>query len=126
MIESLEIIIWGRNFTLPIEYDCYEGETVTEEQVKALQHFISHSEWIANSKSYVEDFCKDQVMEDDENSKKDNIFSYIKPECIFVKRDKGHPRVALMCKYRYDLEHGLAVVFSSGGNVTVGIQDIIL
>ena len=126
MIKSLEINIWGRSFSLPIEYDCYEGETVTKEQEKALKHFISHSEWIEKSKSCVEEFCKAQVIEDDENSKKDNIFSYIKPECILVKRDKEHPRIALMCKYRYDLEHGLAVVFSSNGNVTVGIQDIIL
>ena len=65
-------------------------------------------------------------MNDDENAKKDNIFSYIKPECLFVKRDKENPRIAMICKYRYDLEHGLAVVFSSDGEVTVGMQDIIL
>ena len=65
-------------------------------------------------------------MSDDENAKIDNIFSYIKPECLFVKRDKGNPKIAMMCKYRYDLEHGLAVVFSSDGEVTVGMQDIIL
>ena len=65
-------------------------------------------------------------MNDDENPIKDNIFSYIKPECLFVKRDKESSRIAMMCKYRYDLEHGLAVVFSSDGEVTVGMQDIIL
>lgn len=126
MIESLEINIWGREFTLPIEYDCYEDETVTTEQINALKQFTIHSEWIVNSKSYVEAFCKDQVMEDEENRKKENIFSYIKPKCIFVKRDNECPRIALMCKYRYDLEHGLAVVFSSKGEIIVGIQDIIL
>ncbi|MCM1054552.1 MAG: hypothetical protein NC394_03420 [Bacteroides sp.] len=126
MIESLEINIWGREFSLPIEYDCYEGETVTEEQINAVSHFSAHLEWIANSKGCVETFCKEQVMKDEKNSKKNNIFSYIKPERIFVKRDKKHHRVALMCKYRYDLEHGLAVVFSSDGEITVGIQDIIL
>ena len=31
-----------------------------------------------------------------------------------------------MCKYRYDEEHGLAVVFDSERKVTVGDQDIIL
>ncbi|MDE6708104.1 MAG: hypothetical protein K2K06_08720 [Oscillospiraceae bacterium] len=126
MIESLEINIWGREFNLPIEYDCYEGETVTEEQINAVSHFYAHSELIENAKNYVEAFCKDQVMEDEENGKKDNIFSYIKPECIFVKRDKECSRIALMCKYRYDLEHSLAVVFSADGEITVGIQDIIL
>lgn len=126
MIESLKITIWGRDFSLPIEYDCYEGETITTQQFDAVNCFSAHTEWVEDAKSYVEAFCKDQVMEDEENSKKDNVFSYIKPESIFVKRDKEHPRVALMCKYRYDLEHGLAVVFFSNGEITVGIQDIIL
>lgn len=126
MIKSLDITIWGREFSLPVEYDCYKGEAVTKEQMKALETFSSHTDWIANSKNYVEEFCNNQVMRDDENKKKDNIFSYVKPECVFVKRDKEHPRIALMCKYRYDLEHGLAVVFSSDGSIVVGIQDIIL
>ena len=126
MIESLETTIWGRKFTLPVEYDCYEGEEVTKAKIQALKRFKSHTDWIEQSKSIVEDYCREQVMSDDENAKKDNIFSYIKPECLFVKRDKENPRIALMCKYRYDLEHGLAVVFSSDGEVTVGMQDIIL
>lgn len=126
MIESLEVSIWGRSFTLPVEYDCYEGEEVTKSQIQALKRFKSHTEWIAQSKSIVEEYCREQVMSDDKNAKKDNIFSYIKPECLFVKRDKENPRIAMMCKYRYDLEHGLAVVFSSDGEVTVGMHDIIL
>ncbi|MBR5683298.1 MAG: hypothetical protein IKW96_08475 [Ruminococcus sp.] len=126
MIESLETTIWGRKFTLPVEYDCYEGEEVTKAQIQALKNFRSHTEWIEKSRSIVEKYCREQVMSDEENTKKDNIFSYIKPECLFVKRDKESPRIAMMCKYRYDLEHGLAVVFSSDGEVTVGMQDIIL
>ncbi|MBR3537215.1 MAG: hypothetical protein IKN85_15440 [Oscillospiraceae bacterium] len=126
MIESLEVSIWGRSFELPVEYDCYEDEEVTKAQIQAIKRFKSHTEWIEQSKSVVEDYCIKQVMSDDENAKKDNIFSYLKPECLFVKRDKENSRIAMMCKYRYDLEHGLAVVFSSDGEVTVGIQDIIL
>lgn len=126
MIESLNIIIWGRKFILPVEYDCYEGEEVTKEQLQAFRKFKSHTEWIEHSKIIVEDYCREQVMSDEENTQKDNIFSYIKPECLFVKRDKKNPRIAMMCKYRYDLEHGLAVVFTFDGEVAVGMQDMIL
>ena len=126
MTKPLKLEIWGRDFSLPVEYDCYEGEEVTKEQIQALKNFKFHTEWIEQSKSIVENYCKEQVIEDDDNNKKDNIFSYIKPECVFVKRDKDNPRIAIMCKYRYDLEHGLAVVFSSAGEATVGMQDIIL
>jgi len=109
-----------------IMYACYENEEVTTVQIQALKRFVAHPEWIKQSKSIVEKYCKKQVMEDAENSKKSNIFSYIKPDYLLVKRDTINPRVALMCDYRYDEEHGLAVVFSSDGEVTVGIQDIIL
>lgn len=126
MIDSVDITIWGRVFVLPIEYNCYDGEVVLEVQVAALETFLTHKEWIEKAKGCVEDHCRDDVMDDESNNKKDNIFSYIKPECIFIKHESSRPRVAIMCKYRYDLEHGLAVVFSSDGKVTVGMQDIIL
>lgn len=126
MINNLNINIWGRNFTLLVKYDCYEDEVVTEEQIQAFNAFQSHIEWIDKSKRVIEDFCRQKVLDDDENNKKDNIFSYIIPECIFIKHDAINPRVALMCKYRYDPEHGLAVVFSHDGKITVGEQDIIL
>lgn len=126
MTKPLELEIWGRKFSLPVEYDCYEGEEVTKAQTQALKQFKSHTEWIEKSKSILEDYCKEQVMSDDKNNKKDNIFSYIKPEYLFVKRDKVNPRIALMCKYRYDLEHGLVIIFSLGGEITVSMQDRIL
>ena len=126
MINNLEFNVWGRDFSLQVEYDCYEGETVSPEQEDAIKAFMSHSEWIEEAKHTVENYCKEAVLADCENQKKDNIFSYIKPEAVFIKRDKTKPRVALMCKYRYDPEHGLAVVFDTNGKVTVGAQDIIL
>ncbi len=126
MTESLKTTIWGREFSLPVVYDCYEGETVLPIQIKALDAFISHLDWIEKAKKEVEAYCKECVDEDDENQKKDNIFSYIKPETIFVKRESGHPRIAILCRYRYDPEHGLAVVFSSDGSIEIGAQDIIL
>lgn len=126
MTETLKLTIWDREFTLPIEYDCYKGEKITKAQKSAVKTFAGHKDWIDESKPSVEEFCREQVMEDEENQKKDNIFSYIKPEYLFIKRDAENPRVAMMCKYRYDPEHGLAIVYSADGEVTVGIQDIIL
>ena len=61
MIDEIKTIIWGRLFTLPVEYDCYEGEEVTKAQIQALKRFKSHTEWIEQSKSIVEDYCREQV-----------------------------------------------------------------
>lgn len=126
MINSISISVWGRVFTLPIVYDCYKGESVTKEQIESLNIFLSHEDWIANAKQPVEDYCRELVSEDEENFKKDNIFSYVKPERIFVKRGFDYPRIALLCKYLYDPEHGLAIMFSADGTASVGSQDIVL
>ena len=126
MIDELNLCIWGRDFTLPVEYLYYKGQTVTDEQIAAVKSFPLKKALIQDSKKAVEEFCRDQVMADDGNVKKDNIFSYIKPDYLYVKRDEKCPRVAIMCKYRYDPEHGIAVVFSADGDIKVGLQDIIL
>lgn len=126
LINTGKIIIWGREFSLPIVYDTLKDGKILEEQLEAINTFLENSEWIENAKSVVVDYCREDFMDDDNNDKKDNIFSYIKPERIYVKHERDCPRVAIMCKYRYDPEHGLAVVFSSTGEVTVGIQDIII
>lgn len=125
MINELNISIWERAFLLPVEYDCYDDEVVTDSQKSAVKMLTMHPEWIASAKMQVERFCREEVLKDCENNRKDNIFSYVKPECLFVKHE-AKPRVAIMCKYRYDLEHGLAVVFFADGRIAVGSQDIIL
>ena len=125
MINTLELEIWGRKFTLPVKYDCYKGEEITDKQEQAVADFRTRNDLIEKSKSKVEEYCKAQVAEDEENEKKDNIFSYVKPEYLFVKRE-DKPRIILMCKYRYNLERGLAVVFSPDGSIVVGSQDMIL
>ena len=122
----MELSIWNRSFSLEIEYDCYTGESVTDEQKKAVNDFVSHPEWVVGAKTIVEDFCKEKVMLDAGNNRKENIFSYIKPDYLYVKHDNVYPRVAIMCKYRYDPEHGIAIVFSHKGEITVCVQDEIL
>ena len=122
MEKIIKLMIWGRDFALPIEYDCYEGESITEKQIEAVEALIMHPEWIEKSKNAVEAYCKDEVLRDN----KSDIFSYVDPRYLFVKRNDQDPSVALMLNYRYDPEHGLAVVFKLDGEVAVGSQDIIL
>ena len=126
LIKKVDVEIWGRPFSLPVFYVCYEGEQILEEQVEMVNLLLSNQQWIQNAKKHIEKYCKDDVIADKNNIKKENIFSYVKPSSIFVERDNTPPLVALMCDYKYDLEHGLAVVFDTNGKVTVGTQDIIL
>ena len=125
MISTVDMEIWGRMFSVKVKFRCHSGEKVSVNQIAAFEKFVSKPQWIKNAKKQVEDFCKVQVEEDSSNQKKDNIFSYVRPDYIFVDRSDV-PNVAIMLNYRYDEEHGLAVVFDHNGNVTVGLQDIIL
>lgn len=125
MTNTIELMIWDRSFLLRIEYDCYDDEKITVAQENAVKQFLSHGEFITRAKAQVEEFCREQVQADVDNNKKDNIFSYIKPIYLFVKRE-AQPRVAIMCNYKYDLEHGVAIVFTADGTISVGTQDIIL
>lgn len=126
MIERVDLIIWGRPFKLPVEYNCYEGETVYDEQIEAVKHFMVHSEWLDKAKNLVKHYLKQQVESDTVANNTECLLSYITPECIFVKHEQKNPRVALMCSYKHDNEHGLAVVFSSDEDITVGQEDLIL
>lgn len=126
MIETLKITIWDREFQLPVRYDCYKGEQILQSQISMVETLSKKAEWIEKAKKEVVKFCKKAVKEDATNTKKDNIFSYVKPVSVFVKHDDEKPRIALMCNYKYDMENGLAVVFTQKGKITVGLQDIIL
>lgn len=48
------------------------------------------------------------------------------PKSLFVGRDEAKRIVAIMCDYRFDMEHGLAVVFENEQFKMIGEQDIIL
>lgn len=125
LIKDIDITIWGRHFHLNIDYDCFKGESVTNKQEEMIEKFINNLNLINESKFYVEKYCKKELDRDKTNEKKDNIFSYIKPDYLYIKREEN-PRIAIMCKYKYDLEHGLAIVFSDEGKIKIGLQDIIL
>lgn len=123
---KIELSIWGKEFSLPVEYDCYSNETVTKEQKEAIITFASHPEWLNSSKIQVEEFLKDFTKDVESDEKKKNILNYVTPHYFLVKRDAKDPRVALMCNSEYDKEHGIAVIFSCKGDVVVGSQDAIL
>lgn len=55
-----------------------------------------------------------------------NIFKYVVPKAIFIKRDHQKHIFALMCHFKLDMEHGLALVFQENKLVKIGAEDIIL
>lgn len=118
------ITIWGRNFELDIIYECYPGEEVLDSQKEALK-WLNNSEIIEASlgavKAYVEKTADAHI-----DLPIVNIFKYVMPKKVFIPHSKKTPNIAIMCDYKFDVEHGIAVVFESGKYKEIGTQDIIL
>ncbi len=115
-------MIWGREYNLEVRYYGMNENSISQSQTILLNKLIENKIWIETSKKEVENYCKEKVSEDKSRTI-EKIFDYIKPDYIFV--DCGS-NISIMCKYLYDLEHGLAIVFDSDGKIIIGSQDVIL
>ncbi|MBE5746436.1 MAG: hypothetical protein E7359_04030 [Clostridiales bacterium] len=126
-MDNLKLDIWGRPFNLDIIFDCFSNEEVLQTQKDALNNFIDNQTNILSILyKELEKYLKVNYSTEIDN-KIDNIFKYVKPEALFIKRTtNGDKKLALMCKFKFDLEHGLALVLKNGQFCAVGPQDIIL
>lgn len=117
------LIIWGRQFNLDVVFDCYPGEEVTALQKETLSVFLNNPQILEEAKSDVERYCISK------NNLKEikNIFQFVVPQTIYVKRTKDNSKIiGILCTYRFDIEHGLAIVFKDNQLKKIGSQDIIL
>ena len=118
--------IWDREFELDITYDCYSDEEITQKQKDAIDKFLNAENEITKALEKVKAYCLNlnkKVIGEDNIS---NIFKYVVPKYLFVPRDDINRVVAIMCKYKYDAESGLAIVFRNEKFAQIGRQDIVL
>lgn len=116
--------IWGREFKLDLVFECYPGEEVLDSQRTAFEQIITTNvvdSALDDVKAYVEKTATSQI-----ELPIDNIFKYVMPKSIFVPHSQKLPIIAILCNYKFDEEHGIAVVFENGKYKEVGMQDIVL
>lgn len=117
-MSKIKLRIWQRDFKLNVDFD---GDCPSDKQIKALDSFVSLQDTLLFSSEKVLSYCvkcnKDKITSD-------NIFKYVVPKYIYVK--KNAKTIAIMCDYKFDLEHGIAVVFESNKFEKVVIQDKIM
>ena len=125
-MSKCKITIWDRAFDLSVVYECYAGEEVLDTQKEAFAMLKNNAKEVDESleqvKSYVLKTGVDQLADDSI----ENIFKYVMPKSIFVPHTKKNSIVAIMCNYKFDMEHGISVVFENGKLKKVGPQDIVL
>lgn len=125
-MNKVKMMIWGRAFELDACLECYPGETVLESQQQALDQLLGSPDAIEASRAAVEAYVIKENAAHFPNGKMDNIFQYVMPASIFVPHDEKRRRAAILCNYKFDMEHGLAVVFENGACQLIGSQDIVL
>lgn len=116
--------VWGRNFKLEIIYDVFTGEEVLDEQIAALSEFLKKKDVLLQDPTPVKEYCISDRGEEVGGSI-DNIFKYVIPTSLYIKRETKNRVVALLCNYKFDIEHGLAIVFENEKLKEIGNQDII-
>lgn len=118
--------IWGRAFELPVAFDCYENETILPEQQEALDKLLHSEKAINSAKRAVESYCLKMNASEIGADGIANIFKYVMPYSLFVRRSTTSDRyVGLMCKYRFNPEDGLVVLFKNEEVYDIGTSDIL-
>ena len=125
-MSNCNITIWDRAFELSVIYECYSGEEVLASQRESLAMLEENVQEVADSleavKEYVRETSAGQLGED----RMENIFRYVMPKTIFVPHTEKHRLAAILCHYKFDMEHGMAVVFEDGKLKEIGQEDIAL
>ncbi|MDD8048378.1 MAG: hypothetical protein PHH04_02125 [Thomasclavelia sp.] len=123
MINKCKLVIDKREFELSVYYETYEDNKVLDEQVQLVNKFVD----IKLGKEIV-DKLSEYIISDDYNdlTSVDNVYKYIMPQYLYVPRDTKKDVIAIMCDYKFEVEHGLAIVFEKGKLKEIGTQDIIL
>ena len=116
--------IWGREFELNVSFDNFPDEEVTENQKLTLDaiSLVDYAESLPEIKQYIMKYNGSEI----EGAIIDNIFKYVMPKSFVITREKENRVFAVFCNYKFDMEHGLAVVYENEKFKTVGAQDIIL
>ena len=118
------IRIWGREFHLDLIYKTYSGEEPLSCQIEAVEEFTPSV--IDEVKEEVEKYIIKYNSKEIGRESVDNIFKYVMPKSIYVPQVTGHKIVAIMCYYKLDMEHGLAIVFEDNKLKDIGEEDIVL
>lgn len=122
---KIEKSLWGRKLQLKVSFDCLEGEEITSSQEQALDSLFDHWSGAEASLDAVKEYCEKNSNGQVQAKDIDNVFKYVVPRSIFVMREP-EGCVALMCDFRFELEHGMAIVLRNGKLDKITDQDSVV
>ncbi len=124
LINNMKTIIWGRELQLDIIYQTFYGKPVIDNQLLTAEKIpsVDFNDSLSALKLYINKYHASYL----ESETIDNIFKYVAPKSLFIVRDQEKRIFAVMCNYKFDIEHGIAIIYENERFKEVGPQDIIL
>ena len=125
-MNNMVLSLWEREFDVDIIYDVYEGEEVLDVQKEAFEVFkntIDNKDVMEITKEGLIKYILSKNASDVTEENITNLFKYIIPTAIYIERDGI---VDIMCEYKFDIEHGIAVQFEKEKFKGVVTQDLVI
>ena len=123
---SLTRDLWGREFDLDVRFEDLDDEGIDDAQWDAYASILLAWSALENCLPKLKRYCLDENPAEIGSDSIENIFRFVIPKYLFIAKDTEKRTVALMCDYRFDPEHGIAIVFENEGLAEIGPQDIVL
>lgn len=130
-MSNIKVNLWGREFELEVVYDQYEGESILPKQEDTLNKFIElirseeGKKILEEAKKKIIDYIfgvdKDKLQEEITN-----IFKYVIPTSLYIERTEDKHVIDIMCEYKFDIEHGIAIQFENEQFKKIVPQDFVL
>lgn len=119
---NITIILWGKEFTLPVTYEKKRKENILPEQIKAIESLPCKPKLIAKSGEAVKVFAIDKLIANKQAAIKNRILAYMAPQSFYVTRDV-EPTVILRCTFRFDLKNEVSILYGPNRNISVCYSD---
>lgn len=118
-MSKVKIQVWGRDFTLDIFFDEYK-EYISCAQFETASLLADKA--IEDGTEVIKDYIKTHITSDTPIECVDNIFKYVIPTSVYIP-DTEDSEYIVMCDYKYDLEHGIALKYGKDGLISIDSQD---
>ena len=123
--KTAKLIIWGREFCLPIEYSAsIELKELVKVELSVKEFMDNSAEIILKSQFSVVSYAK-KFAASVGRTTSDDLFDYITPHMLLVNSADGSIYIALLCGFEYDPEHDIAIIYRDQKLVEVGSQDLV-
>ena len=125
-MNKITMKIWGREFDLEVYIRKSQNSDIAFLQEKAYNKFMESQSVIDEAEKSLISYIEKNYRNDLTENKVENIFKYVIPKTLFLPRMVKERTVVLLCDFKFDIEHGLAVVFENEKFKEIVSQDEVL